>query len=310
MNLFWKRMLCLTAIVLTPALLCGCEKREPAQGICYRINGGKNPMVILGSIHVGSPDMEPYGEHILQSMKDADTFVFECDSGSTETALLAQQMMVDPQGDLRTKLSQETWQLLEEACRVARMAPDSLRQYKPWAVTSMLATHAAADEMGARNSRHAASLGVEEIVEKYVGNKETLYLETALAQFEAMDSFSPSLQEALLAQGCDAVLSPKENTQLANWPVWWHRGQAQAFADEYLQDESLPPELLAEYHFVLVTARNRTMADRLVSMLESNEPHTYFVTVGLMHLVLPEDSILALLRGQGYTVEQLFTPAQ
>lgn len=308
MNMFWKRMLCLAAVALTPALLCGCSAREPAQGICYRISGGKNPMVILGSIHVGSPEMEPYGEHILQSMAQADTFVFECDSGSPETALLAQQMMLDPENELQTKLTPETWTMLEQACRKAGFVPDTLRHYKPWAVTSMLATRAAADEMGARSSRHAASLGVEEIVEKHVNGKNILYLETALSQFEAMDSFSPALQEALLAQGCDAILHPAENTQLANWPVWWHKGQAQNFAQEYLQDQSLQKELLKEYHTTLVSARNSTMTDSLVSMLENDEPHTYFVTVGLMHLVLPDDSILSLLRQQGYTVEQLFWP--
>lgn len=308
MNTFWKRLLCLAAAAVTPALLCGCERREPAQGICYRISGGKNDMVILGSIHVGSPEMEPFGTHILQSMQEADTFVFECDSGSPETALLAQQMMTDPEGDLEQRLSPETWQLLEKACQKAGFQPDALRRYKPWAVTSMLATSAAADEMGARSGRHAASLGVEETVEKHVGGKQIMYLESALSQLEVMDSFSSALQEALLAQGCDAVLDPRENTQLANWPRWWHSGDARAFADEYLQDQSLPTGLMNEYHAALVTNRNRAMADRLCAMLESDEPHTYFVTVGLMHLVLPEDSILALLRQNGYTVEQLYAP--
>lgn len=308
MNTLWKRLLCLAAAAFTPALLCGCESREPAQGICYRIGGGKNDMVILGSIHVGSPEMEPFGAHILQSMQEADTFVFECDSGSQETTLLAQQMMTDPEGDLEKRLSPETWQLLEQACQKAGFRPDALRSYKPWAVTSMLATSAAANEMGARSSRHAASLGVEETVEKHAGGKQILYLESALSQFEVMDGFSSALQEALLAQGCDAVLEPKENTQLANWPRWWHSGNAQAFAEEYLQDQSLQAELMSEYHSALVTNRNRAMADRLCTMLEGDEPHSYFVTVGLMHLVLPEDSILTLLRQSGYTVEQLFAP--
>ena len=65
---------------------------------------------------------------------------------------------------------------------------------------------------------------------------------------------------------------------------------------------------MSEYHSALVTNRNRAMADRLCTMLEGDEPHSYFVPVGLMHLVLPEDSILTLLRQSGYTVEQLFAP--
>jgi uncharacterized protein YbaP (TraB family) len=58
-----------------------------------------------------------------------------------------------------------------------------------------------------------------------------------------------------------------------------------------------------------VTTRNRSMAETLQGLLESEEPHTYFVTVGLMHLVLPGDSIIAELEKQGYQVEQIFAEA-
>lgn len=308
MNTFVKRLLCLAAIVLTPAVLCGCEGRQPAQGICYRITGGKNPMVVLGSIHVGSPEMEPYGQHILDAMANADTFVFECDSDDPEAALLTQQLMLLETGDLEAQLSPEGWQLLEDACRKAGLNRESLRRYRPWAVTSMLTTRAAADQMGARSSRHAASLGVEEIVEKRCGNKQVRYLESATTQLTLMDSFSPPLDEALLKQACEAILDPKENTQLANWPAWWCSGNADAFAQEYLSDHSLPAELQQEYHAALVSTRNAAMTDALIKLLESEEEHSYFVTVGLMHLVLPDDSILSALQAKGYTVEQLFSP--
>ena len=307
MNTFWKRLVCLAAIAITPAVLCSCGQQTPAQGICYRVTGGRNQMVLLGSIHVGGPEMEPYGAHIREAMEAADVFVFECDSGDAEAALLSRQMMLYTEGELKQNLSEDSWQLLEAACQKAGLRAENLNRYRPWAVTSMLTTRAAAEQMGARNSRHAASLGVEEIVEKQAEGKQIAYLESAAAQLKLMDDFSPALDEALLRQSCDAVLDPKENTQLANWPLWWRDGNAKAFADEYLADKSLPEELLSEYHTALVTIRNRSMAETLQSMLESEEPHTYFVTVGLMHLVLPGDSIIAELEKQGYQVEQVFT---
>lgn len=310
MNTFLKRLLCIAAITLTPTMLCACQKAEPAQGICYRISGGKNPMVILGSIHVGSPEMEPYGAHIQNAMEAADVFVFECNSDDPEAALLSRQMTAYENDELKNHLTPEAWLLFEEACNKAGFRAEDLNRYRPWAVTSMFTTRAAANEMGARSSRHAASLGVEEIVEKHAAGKEIIYLETAAAQLMLMENFSPALEEALLMQSCEALLEPKENTQLANWPAWWHSGNAQAFADEYLQDKSLPEALLQEYHTALVTTRNLSMADALSAMLEAEEDHTYFVTVGLMHLVLPGDSILAELEKRGYTVEQMYVPAQ
>lgn len=308
MTSFWKKLLCLAAVTLTPAVLCGCEQAAPAHGICYRITGGKNPMVILGSIHVGSPEMEPYGAHIHNAMEAADIFVFECDSDDPEAALLSQKLMAYSDDELKNHLTPEGWQLVEEACQKAGLRSADMNRYKPWAVTSMFTTRAAANEMGARNSRHAASLGVEEIVEKASGGKEIAYLETAAAQLLLMENFSDELEEALLKQSCEALLEPKENTQLANWPRWWREGNAQAFAEEYLNDKSLPEALIKEYHNALVTTRNSNMTEALRSMLEAEEPHTYFVTVGLMHLVLPGDSILSALESLGYTVEQLFAP--
>ncbi len=76
MKTLWKRFACLAVAVITPALLGGCEPKVPAQGILYRITGGKNPMVILGSIHVGGPEMAPYGPHIMGEMDQAAGFVF------------------------------------------------------------------------------------------------------------------------------------------------------------------------------------------------------------------------------------------
>lgn len=305
MNTFLKRLVCLAAVTLAPAMLCSCQPSEPAQGICYRITGGKNPMVILGSIHVGSPEMKNYGAHLLEAMAAADVFVFECDSSDPEAAMLSARLMAYTDDELKNHLSPESWQRVEQACQKGGFRLKELNRYKPWAVTSMFTTRAAAEQMGARSSSHAASLGVEETVEKYAKGKEIAYLESASAQLMLMENFSDALEEALLLQSCDALLEPKENTQLANWPMWWCTGNAKAFADEYLNDKSLPEALLQEYHHALVTTRNRAMTDALCGMLEGEEEHTYFVTVGLMHLVLPGDSILSALEEKGYTVEQL-----
>lgn len=308
MKTIWKRFACMAMALITPTLLCSCEEKAPVQGICYRITGGRNPMVILGSIHVGSPEMEPYGQHILDAMAQADTFVFECDNESPEVAAQSLAMMTLTSGTLQDSVSPELWPMLMDACKEARLNPDTLVAYKPWAVTSMLTTAAAAREMGARSSRQAVSQGVEQEVLSHVGDRDIRYLETAVAQLSLMDGFSPELQQALLHQGCQAILEPKETTSLSQWPLWWRDGDAQSFAKEYSQDDSLPPHLLQEYHQALVSTRNQHMAEALAQMLEEENPHSFFVTIGLMHLVLPEDSVLYELEQLGYTVERLWLP--
>lgn len=306
MKTLWKRFACMAVALITPAMLCSCDEKTPVQGVCYRISGGKNPMIILGSIHVGSPEMEPYGQHILQEIDAADVFVFECDSDSPEVAAQSLAMMQLESGTLQETLSPEIWQLVANACEEARLSPDTLNCFKPWAATSMLTTAAAAKEMGARNSRQAVSQGVEQEVEQHIGSREIRYLETAAFQLSLMDGFTPALQDALLRQACESVLHSKENTSLSQWPIWWRDGNIESFIAEYQQDESLPAELAEEYHQTLVVSRNRNMAKELIRMLEEDESHRFFVTMGLLHLVLPGDSVLFELEEAGYQVERLW----
>ena len=55
----------------------------------------------------------------------------------------------------------------------------------------------------------------------------------------------------------------------------------------------------------MITRRNRRMAEGLRALLEDGEGEKIFVTVGLLHLVLPEDSVLGELKAMGYQVEQV-----
>ena len=166
--------------------------------------------------------------------------------------------------------------------------------------------------MDAGSTRQASALGVEDMVRKQADGKTIAWLETATEQLGRLEAFSPALQEYLLDSACQALLDPKyvsgTDEDLPLWPGWWRDGNAQAFADSYLRamQKEASPELAQEYHQSLVTERNLAMAQKLIGWLEADESHTVLATVGLMHLVLPEDSIIAHLQSAGYVVEQLF----
>jgi len=170
---------------------------------------------------------------------------------------------------------------------------------------------AAADEMESGNSRSASSLGVENMVRRQIKGQSAAYLETVEQQLRPMEAFSPELQEYLLLSACQAVLNPEETSgtdqDVEHWPQWWRDGNAQAFADSYrhgLESEK-SPELAMEYHQSLLVRRNQHMAQKLQTMLESEETHRYVAVVGLMHLVLPEESVISQLESMGYQVEQI-----
>ena len=303
-----KKSICLAALLVMVAVCFALWPHTESQGIFYRVLGGKNDLYVLGSIHIGSKAMYPFGSSIRTAMQKADAMVFECDTQSEQALQDTRELMQYSAGDsLAEHISADTMSLLEKTARKLGYDFNALMDLKPWAITSMLSMETLAAAMNVKEVDQAVALGVENGVRGQCGKKETLYLETVIEQLGRMDGFSPALQDYLLADACSAVLSPKEDEELQHWPGWWAEGNAQAFADSYQrgQQEEKEPLLAQEYHHLLITQRNQLMAERLANLLETDEGKTYFATIGLMHLVLEEDSILSELERMGYTVEKI-----
>ena len=75
------RMIALALTLLLPLGAGGCApQREGSAGLLYRVTGGKSELYLLGSIHVGSEEMYPMGQHILDALEAADVLAFECDT--------------------------------------------------------------------------------------------------------------------------------------------------------------------------------------------------------------------------------------
>ena len=295
---------------LAAAAAVGQFAQETGTGIFYKVSGGKNEMYLLGSIHVGNREMYPFSSAVRNALQKADALVFECDTASAEAQAVSAQLMRS-EHPLSDAVSAECYELVQKAAAKLGYDPSALEGMKPWAVTNMMTVAAAADGMDAAGSRAASALGVENMVRRQAGKKNVLYLETAAQQLQLIDGFSQALQEYLLSSACEAVIDPENakgtDQDIEQWPAWWKDGNAQAFADSYTRGLNVetPPELAREYHQTLMTQRNLHMAKTLSALLESDEPNCCLVTVGLMHLVLEEDSILTLLQEMGYSVEKI-----
>ena len=289
----------LSAVLLTAT---GCTP-ETGPGICYRITGGKSEMVILGSIHVGNRDMTAFGPHILTAIEGADTFVFECDTTAPEARQTVMQYQLSDE-PLSGQLSPEAYARLQEASEIIGIPMETLERFHPWAVSSLLTSAQAAKELGAGSTSKAQAMGVEETVHSHVKGREVRYLETPEMQLSVLCGFSPELLDAMVLSGCELVLNPSE-TDVSLWPEWWQQGETEKFIAAFdAENDFHSPELTAEYKQGLLTRRNQHMAESLCAMLEE-EGGSFFVTVGLYHLVLPDDSVLRLLEEKGYSVERL-----
>ena len=304
----WVVLLCAGALaaggwmgsrLLTPAGSGGT-------GILYRVTGGKHPLTVLGSIHVGNADMLPYGEDIQSALKAADVLVLECDTADTQEA---QALLFYPEGeDLTAHISPEIWEELKGVLPQIGLTEENARTMKPWAISSTAAVRTTMQRMNVRRVSDALKYGVEQQILSMAKELPRVYMESALSQYEALEAMSAPLQEYLLKDAIEAVLHPEMggmDGDMAHWPEWWKEGNADAFAESYLREMAEGGDLLTEYHELLNRSRNQRMARVLRDLMEGDEYENPFAVVGLMHLVLPGDSILSELENMGYTVRRV-----
>lgn len=303
-----KRLLTLVlTLALTFVSTGACAQ---SSGLFYLVQGGRSTLTILGSIHVGSAEMYPLAPAILDTLADADCLVLECDTESSEALSQTTQRMAYGMNDgLKKHVSPEVYALVEQVSEKTGYPMSLLAVLKPWAIVSMLTMETTAAAMGVEDLTEAASYGVEEQIGTLAGDKPRLWLEETAQQLDALDGMSDALQSYLLETACQSILDPSSisgmDADTAKWPEWWAQGNGLAFADSYQKglEQETQPELAQEYHQRLVTQRNQHMAQRLQEMLEGDQ--SCFAVIGLMHLVLPGDSVLSLLEQMGYTVTQI-----
>ena len=298
-----KRIIAFVCVFLL--LPCAALAAGGSNGLLYHVTGGNSEAWILGSIHIGSPDMYPFGQHILSALESADTLVFESDSDSDEAAELALSLMA-ADAPLRDRISGDAYALLEQVCEQTGYSLSYLSTLKTWGIVTLLSTQVNAVEMGMEDISAAASYGVETQIKQLAGNKPRLFLEDLREAMLVMDDFSPELQEYLLKDACQALLNP-QTTDTALYPSWWRDGDAQAFANSFTLDtqDETAARLTEEYVDKMLTRRNQFMAKKIQSLLDDGQGRRYFITIGLMHLVLEDDSVLTLLASMDYQVDRL-----
>ncbi|MBN1778557.1 MAG: TraB/GumN family protein [Clostridiales bacterium] len=300
------------AVVLIAVIACTVwiTQREGSRGILYRVTGAEGSAYLLGSIHIGSSVMHPFGDTLTEAMADSEVFVFETDTSTDESlAQLAARQTLPEGASLQTILGNTLFDDITAAYKALGLNTAKLDSRQPWAVINTLAVYSSAAEMGVSDVNKAISLGVETAVREYANShhKRFAYLETVDEIADTMESFSGDLNRCLLQDEADVILGRKstfETDTIAQWPQWWRDGDAEAFRDFYrFSFLSADTALYEEYEDKLITQRNAMMALRLDEMLQGDG--TYFVTVGLLHLIGEDGGIPALLREMGFTVEQM-----
>ncbi|NJN48179.1 MAG: TraB/GumN family protein [Candidatus Competibacteraceae bacterium] len=278
-------------VVFSPA----APADETNRYLFWKVEGAPGTAYLLGSIHVGTPDMYPLSKAITQAFTNADTLVVEInllDVDPTSTNLLfTRKGLYQGKGTLESRLEPQTWQLLIAATKRYNLPLVMLRQQKPWLAALTLTTWVFQQE------GYNAELGVDQ---HFLNQAETSHdiveLESLEQQLNIFDQFSPAEQEDFLLKTLQEISQGGEYLQALKSA--WKGGDTAAINE--LINATLQTN--SDIYQRLITERNKTMTARIIELL--NQEKISFVVVGAGHLV-GEHSIVQELAEKGYKVERL-----
>ena len=273
-----------TSVALFSLLFSYSAISEP---LFWKASKGEREYVILGSVHMGKPDMYPLPSYIMNYLNDSDGLVTEVKlSESANPSLMNSEVPVtqdvlDPQQ--RQKLAQINNQL--------GYAPNAFLTAPAWqtAITLQMTQFS---KLGFQQD-----LGIDTYITKQAErmNKPVYGLETVDFQLSLFTE-DPNTGQLLLT---DTIENWAENEKISQCLAKsWQAGDPVRL--EALSKESEIDDQLSEQ---FIFQRNRDWTQKLDSATFLTKGR-YLVVVGALHLV-GEQSLIALLSKKGYAVSQI-----
>lgn len=270
----------------------------PAAGVVahpafWVVHGEKGTAYILSSVHALPDNVSWRRADIDSAIKSSDTFIFEVPSTRDDEAE-ATRFIEDrgrlPDGEtLESLLSPAAQKNYAAACALAGMQANSLDDKRPWLAAVVLT-------VSYMNQRHltAANSPDQVLLEKAVRyGKSVRYFDTTTEQLEYLARFD----EAMGISGFSSMLDdfPNQPQHEDALIEAWQSGDTAMLAkmiDDSFGSDREGRQLIADH--------NRAWAERLEDLLK--EDRTYFITVGVAHLV-GSSGVPAILRADGYRVD-------
>ncbi|MFO7952126.1 MAG: TraB/GumN family protein [Bacillota bacterium] len=300
-------MLSLGLIAGAVFVFTGCEPAEEvsgSKGIFYRVDGGDNDLYLFGSLHFGVEEMYPLHDAVYDAFAEADVLGMELDmqeiSDQELNQVLAEKGMLADDTELTDIVPPDVYDDFMAIVDGPGLDEDLLMQYKPWLAAFELSILAILE------AGYNPELGVEEYLMEMAEEEEleTLGLETVAMQFAPFDKLSEESQVAYLEETIEEYERAEE--ELSESYESWIEGDVEAFAEDRRElIEEAETESLREFQVAFTDERDQQMTDRIEELLHDQAGHTYFITVGSMHLA-GENSIVDLLEDRGYNLENIY----
>ncbi|WP_455221498.1 TraB/GumN family protein [Kaarinaea lacus] len=284
--------------LITTYLLIALYNPVYADPVLWKIQSRQNIVYLFGSIHIADASVYPLRTGIEQAYKNSDVLVVEVDETQADQVRLNEILMT--QGfysgtdTIANHISQDTMQLLENFLAKTGIPYATVARMRPGLIAITL-TVARIVQLG-----YSPELGIDRyfIDKARKDSKPIQQLESAEWQMELMLSFS---DDDLILRHTVISLDEMDN-MFKEIMAAWKSGDSQRIEAVMLTDQLKEHPEFAELFERLFDARNITMTDEILDML--NQTKNYFVVVGAGHLV-GKQGIVSLLKKQGLTVVQV-----
>ncbi|MCF6299404.1 MAG: TraB/GumN family protein, partial [Thiomicrorhabdus sp.] len=275
------------------------KKIVGSDNFAWRLTKGKQQGYLMGSIHFGKASMYPLSIVLLNAFKASDALVVEANVLDADTSMMTRAMMntglYRDGSTLQKVLRADLWDELSVTSAALGLSVTMLEGMKPW-FASMTLTVMALKGIGLDESlgidRHFLAMAKKT-------NKPIRERESVQQQLALLSGLSKEVQIAMLKQtrqdmeGAEAYFDTMLNA--------WQAGDVLAL-DQLIVDETMKTPEISELNRIMITDRNRSMADGVDAMLRDG-CHC-FVVIGAGHLG-GEQGMIELLQLKDYRVEQL-----
>jgi uncharacterized protein len=297
---FWCGLLaCITALkLLVTPVLAGEKGGAGQKNFLWEVRSKTATAYILGSIHLAKADIYPLPPKIEESFEKAAVLALEADPAKAKDEKLMQLMLLSalyPQGEtLRDHLSEETYELAEHELKQLGLPLEYFSRTRPWFLALTLET------VELQRLGFDPAYGIDShFAGKAAGKKRIIELESFEYQIRLMNDFSEREQELFLLYTIKDLSTLKDGVE--ELMSSWQSGDTKSMEVLVTRSLSEAPQLQPIFD-KLFYKRNREMGGRIERFLQGKE--TVCVIVGAAHLV-GKEGIIELLRGKGYSVEQM-----
>ena len=288
--MFGKSFPCARCVAF--AAVFGCAVSGTGAASVWKVTSAKGGTIYLGgSIHALRSRDYPLPAAYTRAFDASTSMALEVDERAVDEASRSIVKAGEyPRNDnLKNHVDPRTYTYLRKLFALIGFPEQKFRRYRPWFLALLLeapSLHGRSEELGVEHYL---------IGRAHKNHKQVVGLETAREHAEIFSGLTDKQGEAYLLL---EFIPQSEGISSAQIMQAWRKGDADLVAREFHEAYRDFPSLAVR----LLDNRNRNWIPKIETYLESGEP--CFVVVGAAHLGGP-NGVIALLKGRGYTVEQL-----